>query len=139
MYRFLSIHIWLLSWSFCIAQLPPGQYTSTNKRAIKFLEEGKSAFEQKNDAKAEKSFLKALEVDRNFIESAIGLANLYQVTGRHSEAIVFFKRAIDINPKFYPYSYYFLSLSLLTTGQYADAKTSLERFLKFDRLNPNVK
>jgi outer membrane protein OmpA-like peptidoglycan-associated protein/Tol biopolymer transport system component len=119
--------------------MPPGQYTSTNKKAIKYLEEARKGFEFKKDDVAEKNFKKALDEDANFIEAAIGLANLYQVTNRHNEAITYFKRAIEINPKFFPNNFYFLSLSQLASGQYQEAKTNLETFLKFDRINPNTK
>jgi outer membrane protein OmpA-like peptidoglycan-associated protein len=141
-YRYLSVVICILVlvFNFSKAQvLPPGQYTSSNKKAIKHLEEGRSSFEMKSDVKAEKSFLKALEFDENFIEAALGLGNLYQVTNRHQEAVTFFKRAITINPKFYPNSFYFLSQSQLALGAYQDAKDNLETFLRFERLNPNTR
>ena len=125
--------------SLAKAQMPPGQYTSTNKKAIKYLEEGKLAYENKKDDVAEKNFKKALEEDKNFVEAALGLANLYQVTNRHVEAVANFKRAIEINPKFFANSYFFMSLSQLALGQYQDAKTNLETFLKFERINPNTK
>ena len=124
-----------------VAQNPmaPGQYTSTNKKAIKHLNDGRQAFELKKDAEAEKSFLRALDEDSAFIEAALGLANLYQVTGRHEDAVAYFKKAIDINPKFYPNAFYFISQSQLALANYQDAKTSLETFLKFDRINPSLK
>jgi len=90
-----------------LGQNPPGQYTSTNKKAIKYLEEGKLAYETQKDDLAEKSLKKALEEDKNFVEAALGLANLYQVTNRHADAIIYFKKAIEINPKFFPNSFYF--------------------------------
>ncbi|MBA2611987.1 MAG: PD40 domain-containing protein [Bacteroidetes bacterium] len=129
----------VFNFNYAQGQMPPGQYTSTNKKAIKYLEEGKAAYEVKKDDVAEKNLKKALEEDKNFVEAALGLANLYQVTGRHSEAITYFKKAIEINPKFFPSSFYFLALSQLATGLYGEAKTNLEIFLKFDRINPNTK
>lgn len=131
---FLMVHT-----VFAQGSLPPGQYTSTNKKAIKHLNEGKKAFEFKNDAQAEKSFLKALDEDKNFIEAALGLANLYQLTNHHDKSIEYFKMAIAINPKFYANSFYFLSQSLLAIGQYEEAQKSLETFLKFERINPDTK
>ena len=98
--------ILLLGYNCAQAQMAPGQYTSTNKKAIKYLEEGKAAYEVKKDDVAEKWFKKALEEDKNFIEAALGLANLYQVTNRHAESITYFKRAIEINPKFFANSFY---------------------------------
>lgn len=140
--RFKKLLFICLAFSFTYTfaqQLPPGQYTSTNKKAIKNLEEGKMAFEAKNDILAEKAFKKALEEDKNFVEAALGLGNLYQVIGKHAEAITYFKRGIEINPKFFPSAFFFLSASQLSTGQYTEAKGNLETFLKFERINPNTK
>lgn len=121
------------------APMPPGQYTSSNKKAIKYLNEARKAFEIHKDEDAEKNFLRALEEDKNFVEAAIGLGDLYQVTNRHEQAIDYYKKAIAINPKFYNNAYYFLSLSQFTTEKYEDAKNNLEIFLKYDRVNPNLK
>src|SRR5687767_6931582 len=99
----IYINLFIVGLAFFSASaqnLPPGQYSSSNRKAIKQLEEARAAFEMKKDVLAEKGFLRALELDKNFIEAALGLANLYQVTNRHEEAIFYFKRAIEINPKF---------------------------------------
>ncbi len=134
----LSIFL-LLQVVFIAQSLPPGQYTSTNKRAIKNLEEGRRAFENKMDEQSEKYFLKALEEDKNFVEAALGLANLYQVTNRQNEAVTYFKKAIEINPRFFPASYFFLAQSYFVLANYEDSKTALESYLKFERINPNKK
>jgi outer membrane protein OmpA-like peptidoglycan-associated protein len=129
-------------WS-CITQsqnsLPPGQYTSSNKKAIRHLEAGRDAFQVHKDAESEKEFKKALGEDKDFIEAALGLANLLQVNGRHEEAIEYFNRAIAINPRFYANVYYYLAQSLLVMGKYKEAKAQLETYLKLERLNPNTK
>src|SRR6478735_1736413 len=116
----LSLLLFLAVGEGYAQSLPPGQYTTKNKKAIKYLEEGKRAFEVKNDVLAEKCFLKALEADENFIEAALGLANLHQLSNHHTQAIQYYKRAIEINPKFYSYGFYYLSESLLATGQYQE-------------------
>src|SRR4051812_18840094 len=120
-------------------QLAPGQYSSSNKKAIKHLQEGRLAYEQRRDGQAEKSFKKALDEDKNFVEAALGLATLYQESGKDELAIQYFKRALDINPRFFPNTTYFLSQSQLALGQYDDATASLQTFLKQDRLNPETK
>lgn len=120
-------------------QMPPGQYSSVNKKAIRYLEEGKRAYEVKKDDVAEKNFRKALEEDPKFIEPALGLGGLCQEKGRHEEAVTYFKQAIAVNPKFFPNAFYFLSGSQLALGHYEEAKTSLETFLKFERVNPTTR
>lgn len=131
---FISLSTVLVSQS-----LPPGKYTSTSKKAIKHLEEGRAAYETKRDAQAEKSFKKALEEDKNFIEAALGLASLYESTGRFEEAVQYFKRALEINPKFFPNTYFWLANTQMRLGLYGEAKTNLETFLKIERINPNTK
>lgn len=117
----------------------PGQYTSTNKKAIKFLEEGKTAFEYKKDDVAEKFFKKAIEEDNNFVEAHLAIASLFQVTNRQENAIVHLNRAIQINPKYFPNAFYMIAQSQLIVGKYQDAKNNLETYLKIERINPNTK
>lgn len=119
--------------------MPPGQYTSTNKKAIKYVEEGRAYFENKKDEQAEKAFKKALDEDPNFVEACLGIASLYQVTNRHEQAVQYLKKAIELNPKFFPNAFYMLAGSQLVLGQYEDAKKNLESFLKIERINPNTK
>lgn len=142
-FKFITLYIFIGSLqinSILYSQtIPPGQYTSNNRRAIKSLEEGKRAFEMKMDAQAEKAFLKAMDEDKNFVEAALGLANLYQVTNRQEQAITYFKLGIQINPKFFPAAFFYLAQSYLALANYDEAKTSLETFLKFERINPNTK
>ena len=125
----------------CFSQgaLPPGQYTTASKKAAKYQDAARQAYEMHKDDVAEKNFLKALEEDPNFVEAALGLANLYQGQLKHADAIVYYKRGIAINPKFFQNAFYYLSLSQLAIGQYEDAKNNLETFLKFERINPNTK
>ena len=139
----ITLHIIFISLFFFSlgikAQNPPGSYTSTNKKAIKYLEEGKMAFENKQDALAEKSLKKALEEDPNFVEAMLGLGSLYQATNRQELAIPYLKKAIVTNARYFPAVFYLLAQSQLLIGQYPDAKLNLETFLKIERINPNLK
>jgi len=130
---FLSLSI------FSQGSLPPGQYTSTNKKAIKLYEEGKKCYEVRKDTDAEKLLNKALNEDNNFIEAHSALAYLLMEKRRIPEAITHFQKAIEVNPKFFPRNYFDLGLAHLSIGNYDDAQKSLESFLKFERINPNTK
>jgi hypothetical protein len=52
----ISCAVCVLLTNFFLAQtnMPPGKYTSTNKKAINYLEEGSKGFEFKKDDVAEK-------------------------------------------------------------------------------------
>lgn len=119
--------------------LPPGTYTSSNKKAIKYYEEGKKYYETRRDEEAEKLLNKALQEDNNFIEAHSALAYLLMEKGRSNEAIPHFQKAVDINPKFFPRNYFDLASAQLIVGNYEDAVKNYETYLKFDRINPNTK
>ncbi len=129
----------LCQFSFSQPSLPPGTYTSTSKKAIKFFEEGKKNYEVRKDEEAEKLLNKALGEDPNFVEAHSALAYLLMEKRRTKEAIVHFQKAIDINPKFFPRNFFDLGLAQLLTADYDNAVKNLESFLKFERINPNTK
>ncbi len=119
--------------------LPPGGYTSINKKAIKYYEEGKHNYEIRKDTDAEKLLNKCLQEDPNFIEAHSALAYLLMEKHRTKEAIDHFQKAIDINPKFFPRNFYDLGLAQLLSADYEGAQKNLETYLKFERINPNTK
>jgi outer membrane protein OmpA-like peptidoglycan-associated protein len=125
--------------SFSQGSLPPGTYTSSNKKAIKYFEEGKKCYETRKDAEAEKLLNKTLQEDPNFVEAHSALAYLLMEKNRTSEAMEHFQKAIEINPKFFPRNYFDLALAQLLSAKYAEAQKNLETYLKFERINPNTK
>ena len=119
--------------------LPPGTYTSTNKKAIKFFEEAKLDYELKKDSEAEKFLNKTLQEDPNFVEAHMLYGYLLLEKRKTAEGIEHFKRAIEINPKFFPRNYFDLGLAQLLSADYDNAVKNLETFLKFERINPNTR
>lgn len=119
--------------------LPPGTYTSVNKKAIRFYEEGKKNYETRQDVEAEKFLNKAITEDVNFVEAHSALAYLLMEKGKTKDAIAHFQKAIDINPKFFPRNFYDLALAQLIISNYDDATKNLESYLSSDRINPSVK
>lgn len=119
--------------------LPPGTYTSLNKKAIRFYEEGKKNYETRQDVEAEKFLNKAITEDVNFVEAHSALAYLLMEKGKTKDAIAHFQKAIDINPKFFPRNFYDLALAQLIISNYDDATKNLEIYLSSDRINPSLK
>jgi tetratricopeptide (TPR) repeat protein len=139
-------HIYIILFLFFTIQnihsqvnLPPGTYSSVNKKAIKYYEEGKKNYGAHQDEDAEKYLNKCLQEDPNFIEAHSALAYLLMEKRRTKEAISHFQKAVDINPKFFPRNFFDLGLALLLSADYSGAQTNLETYLKFERINPNTK
>ncbi len=136
LFSFLILFISTYSFS---QSLPPGTYTSTNKKAIKFFEEAKLDYELKKDTEAEKLLNKTLQEDPNFVEAHMLYGYLLLEKRRTAEGIEHFKKAIEINPKFFPRNYFDLGLAQLLSADYDNAVKNLETFLKFERINPNTR
>ncbi len=141
MQRFLALLLVFISYSLIYSQgnLPPGTYTSTNKKAIKSYEEGKKCYETRKDAEAEKLLNKTLQEDPNFIEAHIAIAYLLMEKRRTDEAITHFQKAVDINPKFFPRNFFDLGSAHLIKAHYEDAVKNFETYLKFERISPTSK
>ena len=123
----------------CKAQLPPGEYTSTNKKAIASFESAVKYYQAGKDAEAEKELLKAIEKDPNFIEPHLLYAELFQVKRKTQKAIDEYVKAISISPGFNLSNFYNLANLEVSIGKYEDAKKDYERFLKKPHINPDTK
>lgn len=125
--------------AFSQGSLPPGTYTSQNKKAIKYYEEGKKYYEVRRDKEAEEALTKALKEDDNFVEAHSALAYLLMGYNRSNEAIPHFEKAVQLNAKFYPQNIYFLANAYMSVGRYDDAIKSFEMLSKYDRISPATK
>ena len=123
----------------CKAQLPPGEYTSTNKKAIASFESALKNHYSGFDEKAKEDVLKAIEKDPVFIEPHFLLAEIYQINKQIQEAIDEYIKGISINPTFNLNNYFALAQLEIYIGKYTDAKKDYERFLKKPHPNPDSK
>lgn len=141
-----TIKYFILSMACCLnlqvywaQNLPPGQYTSTNKKAVKLFEESRSLFNYKKDEEAEKKILAALKEDPNFIEAYAAYADFLGYKTRYKEAITQYQKAIELSPKFMVDNHYYLGRTYFALSDYDNAKLAFENFIKFERINPNLK
>ena len=119
--------------------LPPGTYTSLNKKAIKYFEESKKMFQIRKDEEAEKLIKKAIEEDPQFIEAYSAYADFLMSKGKAKDAIVNYEKAISINPKLFIDNNFYLGGAYLHVGMYDKAIPVLEIILKTERINPELK
>ncbi|MBC7695096.1 MAG: PD40 domain-containing protein [Burkholderiales bacterium] len=138
---FLFLFIILIGYSFVYSQsnLPPGTYSSTNKKAVKYFEESKKMFQVRKDAEAEKLIKKAIEEDPQFIEAHSAYADFLMGNNRVKEAIPLYEKAIQINPKIFIDNNFYLGGAYLHEALYDKAIPCFEVILKTERINPNLK
>jgi outer membrane protein OmpA-like peptidoglycan-associated protein len=113
---------------------PPGQYSTTDKKAIKNFEDGKSAYTLGNYKEAEKEFLRSVERDPYFVEAWTILGYLYSDMGKKDKSIDALKKAIEAQPGFHKGGNYFTLGSIeLSSGKYEDAKNHFTTYLTFPK------
>ena len=138
-YIYTLLFISLSIYSIYAQGLPPGSYSSTNKKAVKYFEDSKKMFQIRKDADAEKLIKKAIEEDPQFIEAYSAYADFLMGNNRVKEAIPLYEKAIQLNPKIFIDNNFYLGGAYLHEAQYEKAIPCFEIILKTERINPNLK
>lgn len=139
MKKLIFISLTVFSLLSCKAQLPPGEYTSTNKKAIAAFENALKYYNQRDDNKAIQECTTAITKDATFIEPHFLLAQIYSEANKTQEAIDEYYKALAINPKFDKKTFYNLATLEYKIGKYPDAKKNFETYLKYPNVNPDAK
>ncbi len=112
----------------CKAQ---NKYLTTNKKAIKYYEEGKGYYDQRKNELAELSLLQSIKQEPNFAEAELLLAYVYTENGDYAKAIDHYQKSVNINPNLFPEAHASLGMLQVESGKYTEAKVNLENYLKF--------
>lgn len=119
-----------------IAPFALGQkYTTSNGKAIKLFEKGQTALYQSNSDEAIRCFKQALQLDANFVEANIMLAEWYLDANQPALAKQHYYAAVQTNPEFFTQAWLQIGELELKAGNFAKAKESYETFLKLDKKN----
>ena len=114
------------------------QYTSTNKKAIKAYEKAQQAYNQRNDDVAEAALKVAIDKDPSFIEAHMLLGDIYIDAGKVDEGIGALRKAIEINPDFYPANFFFLAELEYANADYESALPHYKTLLTYPKLDPKM-
>lgn len=113
--------------------------TTQSKKAAKAYNEALSYFNRMNYASAEDYMNKAIKADEKFIEAYLVLAEIYIESGKRQGAINAYLAAIEINPEFFPEMYFTLARLEMMENKFTDAKSHLEKYLKFNNIRPELR
>ena len=104
-------------------------YTTKSKRAIGFYNNAGREYQLLNYSKAIELLREATRADNEFIEAWLLLAQVCTDAKFVEESIRAYKRAIDLDPGYFPPALYLLGQNEYLTGQYQSAKEHLKMFL----------
>ncbi len=130
---FFFFVLFFLPASFIYAQQRP--YSTTDKQAIKYFALANQSLDDRVYDEAIDNLQKAINEDSKFIEAHMLLADVFRGRWRYKEAVDQYKQVINLDPEFNRSAYYKLGDCEIHTGEYADAKVRLEKYLTYDNLS----
>lgn len=141
MYRIRNKIVYILFFAnviICQAQ-KDYKYSTKSKSAIKAFEKAASAYDFKKYAEAISYLTEALKEDDNFIEAHMMAGDVHADMKDYSSSVMHYKRAVEINPGFFPQNFYNLARSEMRIEKYEDAKNHLNKFLTGTKISPPLK
>lgn len=128
----LAILSFLILSSAAFAQ-PKPTYTIKDKKAIKAYEEALKSYNMR-DLKATVTQLQSVVQDTpDFMEAQFMLAQVHDEMGNTHEAIVPLKKALEINPNFFPEGWLMLAECYFAEGDYSQAETAVSKYMPFPK------
>ena len=124
--RYVFALITFLFVTFTYAQNQP--FTGTNnKKASKLFGEALQAFTMYDGKKANELLIKTIELDPNFIDAYMLLADVKEGNEQYNEAELLYEKAIGMNAEF-QIPYFKLATTQLNNGQYEKALSNLNLY-----------
>ncbi len=114
----------------CINIFPQSNYHTNSASAAKSFDKALTYFDARDDENALKYLKKAIKTDPEFIEAYMMLAQIHKDRKEFTEAITYFEKGLNLNPKFNPPGYLLLADVEMNQGLYADALKHAEKFLE---------
>ncbi len=130
------VFLWTLSLLLVSAGWVSAQpYSSQNGKAVKLFEKGQDALYQSRGDEAVRCFRQALEVDPEFVECHIMLAEWCLDHHDSAQASTHYYNAVRVNPQFFTLAWYELGGLELDAGNYDKAVENYQEFLRLDTKN----
>lgn len=109
-------------------------WSTTSSKAKKHIERARKFYEQRQDDEAVRELESALKADSLFVEAWVMKSEIHAEHKELKKAIECGKKAIQINPTFYPSIVFNTAIWEHESGLYSDAYDHLEVFLKLPKL-----
>lgn len=122
---------------FAQESLPPGQYTSSNKKALKFFSEGRRYYDARQDKKAEEMMKKAIEADELFAEPHVIIAILCLEQKRYAERVFHLRESLRKAPNLYVENYFNLAETEFELADFDNARAHYKKFISYPKTSLN--
>ncbi len=114
-------------------------YTSEDKKAVRSFNNALNAFDGRNYELALALIQEALDRDKNFIEAHLLSFEVCTEMRDYECAERSLNKALRIDEDFFPNAWFYRAALGLNRGDYQGAKYDFERFLTYQRTNPEMR
>jgi outer membrane protein OmpA-like peptidoglycan-associated protein len=108
------------------------EYSSSSRKAIKNFTKGQENFMHQNDEEAEKYLLKALDIDKEFIEAWFMLAQIYHDQDKKEKAVEYYLQGLAIEPGKYATGFLRVAELEASIGKYKEASLHLGEWRSYE-------
>lgn len=134
----LFIYCFASSSAFAQKRGDKAKYTTRSSSAIRHFEKAQQLYDLEQDDAAIGEWMQAIESDTAFVEAHIMLAGAYADKANHLNAVSEYKKAIALQPAFFPNIFYSVALSEMEIGAYEEAYQDFHHFLSFPSKNASL-
>lgn len=122
----IALFIGILAW---ISPVRGQEYSIKNKKAIRYYQEGLQKLQRGEREKAISLFEKATEKEPTFIEPNLVRGDLHYNSKEYSQAAIYYRKALSLNPDFHVGAWYYLAMSCLFEEEYTEAKDAYKTYV----------
>lgn len=109
--------------------------TTKSKRAAKLYTEAMENYNLRHYEIAVSKLRSALREDNKFVEAWLSMAEIYMDMSEDLEAIEAYKKAVRLDPDFFPGAYLNLGELEFLNGRYAEGKEDYSKYLTFSSIS----
>ena len=104
--------------------------TTKSKKAEKAYRKAVKALDSRDMETVYSKLEEAIEADPNFIEAYIVMGDSYALKGNSKKAVIYYVKAIELNPDFFPSIYYLCAIQQMLSGYYKEALVNFEKSIE---------
>ena len=120
--------------SSCVVYGQHAAYSTKNSNAIRMFESARRLYDEHQDKKAIEDANDAIKLDSIFVEPYLLLANIYTDDKNPDKAKEYYRKAVAINPDFFPKALYTLGKMEFASAEYEQAQQHLEKFITYPQM-----
>ncbi|WP_295769082.1 OmpA family protein [uncultured Mucilaginibacter sp.] len=134
----IIVRYWLILLLFFLGFKATAQskYSTTNAAAITYYKKASAFLDRQDRANAIQQLQNALAADDNFAEAHLQLADLYKSLQQNKDAILHYRKSLDLNPELSRSIYLKIGELEINSGEYEQAKVHLEKYITYANLTP---